>query len=297
MNWQYFWLKKISWLVCRLPYTLVVWLGFTIGFLHWSLGRSQRRRAIRQLQERLGVSADEAAQIARRMFFNIGRGLFEVLYTPALTPEKLARWVTIENPHYILEARGQGGGVVILTAHFGNWEWMAARLAQAGLPMTAVVETQPEAGFEQLLNEYRMLGGLTPFARGNALVAAMKALKSGKVLGFLADQDAKDKGIFVDFFGRPSSTPQGPAVFALRCGVPVVPAFIVRHPQRGHRIILSPPLYATPGADPEAEIERLTVAMTKVMENRIRSYPDHWWWFQRRWITNPKMGETSEIKP
>lgn len=291
MHWQYFLLKGISALISRLPYPLVLALGSTLGALHWSLGRSQRRRAIAQLQERLDISTPAAAAIARRMFTNIGRTLLEVLYIPALTPDKLKRWVTMENFHYMAEALSQGKGVVILTAHFGNWEWMAARLVQAGLPMAAIAETQPDAGVDRLLNEYRAQVGLAPYARGNALVAAMKALKSGNVLGFLADQDAKASGVFVPFFGQLASTPQGPALFALRCGAPIVPAFIVRQAKKGHRILFSPPIYGDVAADPAVEIKRLTTEMTREMESRIRRQPDHWWWFQRRWITNPKTGE------
>ena len=296
MGWQYILLRGFSRLLCRLPYSLVLSLGSGIGLLHWFFGRSQRRRAIAQLQERLGASPEESAAIARRMFGNIGKTLLEVLYIPALTPEKLDRWVTIENLHYLEEAMSAGKGTVILTAHFGNWEWMAARLVRAGFPVAAIAETQPNPGLDQLLNEYRGLVGLAPYARGNALVAAMKALKSGQVLGFLADQDAKTNGVFVEFFGRLASTPQGPAVFAQRCGAPVAPAFIVRLPRKGHRIILSPPLYAEESDDPGQVIVSLTARMTQVMEERIRQYPDHWWWFQRRWITDPKTGEASGIK-
>ena len=127
----------------------------------------------------------------------------------------------------------------------------------------------------------------------------MKALKKGHVLGFLADQDAKANGVFVEFFGRPASTPQGPAVFAVRAGAPVVPVFIVRQAKKGHRIVVSPPLYADQTASAESgasdqTIAQLTCRMTQVMEDRIRRYPDQWWWFQRRWITDPKTGETNE---
>ena len=292
MVWQYVLLKTFSRLLCTLPYPLLLRLGAGLGFLHWFFGRSQRTRAIRQLQERLGVSAAEASAIARRMFRNIGMTLFEVLYIPALTPAKLERWVTIENLHYLQEAMAAGHGTVLLTAHFGNWEWIAARLVQAGFPVAAVAETQPNPGLDQLLNEYRISVGLKPYARGNALVSAMKALKNGNILGFLADQDAKENGVFVNFFGRMASTPQGPAVFAGRSGAPVVPAFIVRQPRRGHRILLSPPIYGSSEGEPAHEILALTQQMTEVMEERIRRYPDHWWWFQRRWITDAKTGET-----
>ena len=296
MRWQYRFLRGLSALLCSLPYFIVLRLGAAVGFLHWLFGHSQRRRAIAQLQDRLGVPPEEAAAIARRMFRNIGRTLLEVLYIPALTPEKLERWVTIENLHYLEEAVSAGHGAVLLTAHFGNWEWMAARLVRAGFPLAAITETQPGPGLDQLLNEYRARVGLEPYARGNALVAAMKALKSGRVLGFLADQDAKANGVFVNFFGRPASTPQGPAIFAQRCGAPIVPAFIVRQPRRGQRIVLSPPIYGTDGADRDAETLALTDRMTQVMEERIRRYPDHWWWFQRRWITDPKTGEASGVE-
>ena len=70
----------------------MLWLGSAVGFLHWTLGRSQRRRALAQLQERLGVSRPEAEKIAGRMFRNIGKTLLEILYIPALAPEKLERW-------------------------------------------------------------------------------------------------------------------------------------------------------------------------------------------------------------
>jgi KDO2-lipid IV(A) lauroyltransferase len=299
MQWQYLALKSFSRLLCLLPYPLLLWLGSGVGFLHWFLGRSQRRRAVGQLQQRLGVAHPEAEQIARRMFRNIGKTLLEVLYIPALTPEKLQRWVTIENWHYMTEALSRGKGVVILTAHFGNWEWMAARLVQAGLPLAAIAETQPGLGLDRLLNEYREQVGLEPYARGNALVAAMKALKKGKVLGFLADQDAKANGVFVDFMGVPASTPQGPAVFAVRAGAPVVPVFIVRQARKGHRILVSPPLYAEDNAGSngnETQILELTRQMTQAMEDRIRRYPDQWWWFQRRWITEPKTGEINDVK-
>ena len=297
MDLQYFLLKQFSRFLCLLPYSLLLRLGGAIGALHQFFGGSQRRRAIRQLQERLGVSSQEASAIAGRMFRNIGRTLLEILYIPALTPEKLRRWVSLENKHYLAEAAAQGRGVVLLTAHFGNWEWLAARLVQEGYSMAAIAETQPGPGLDRLLNEYREKVGLAPYAKGNALVAAMKALKKGNVLGFLADQDAKASGVFVNFFGRPASTPQGPAVFSLRCGAPVIPAFIVRQPKKGHRILLSPPIYGASTGESADEIQRLTEQMTQVMEERIRRYPDHWWWFQRRWITNQKTGESIEIKP
>ena len=273
-----------------MPYRVVLFIGSFIGRLHLIFGHSQRKRAIRQIRDRMEISEEKAFQIARCMYRQIGRTFVEILYSPVCSPLFLERHVTIENEYHLRSALDYGRGVVIATAHFGNWEWMGARLALAGFPMAAIAKEQP-SGLDRLLNEYRLLVGIEPFARGSALTAAMKTLRKGKVLGFLADQDGREEGIFVKFFNVDTSTPRGPALFAIRTGAPIVPAFIIRH-GRGHRILLHPPLYPGQDCDEEATMRVLTAQMVQALERRIRQYPDHWWWFQRRWLTQRKTEES-----
>ena len=291
MYWQYLILKGISFFLCILPYRMVLLVGKIIGFLHYTFGHSQRRRAMQQLQERLGINPVEATTTAKKMYRQIGQTFAEMLYVPALTPLFLERHVTIEGAHYLHSALAYGRGVVVVTAHFGNWEWMGARLALAGFPMAAIAKEQPNSGLDRLINEYRKMEGIEPFSRSNALAAAMKALRRGKVLGFLADQDGRKDGIFVDFFNVESSAPRGPALFAIRTGAPIVPVYIIRH-GRGHRILVHQPILPNLTADEEFEMHALTERTSLILEKRIRQYPDHWWWFQRRWLTTRKIGES-----
>ena len=105
--------------------------------------------------------------------------------------QRIAQLVEIENRQYLEEAVTRGNGVVFLTAHIGNWEWLGAALSMTGFPMTSVIKRQPNDQHTRLLNEYRERVGIEIFARGTAeLVGAAKAMKKGKILGFLADQDA-----------------------------------------------------------------------------------------------------------
>ena len=128
--------------------------------------------------------------------------------------------------------------------------------------------------------------GIEIFARGTTeLIGAAKALKQGKVLGFLADQDAGPNGIFVDFLGRMASTPQGPAVFARKFKCPIIPTFIVRRPEGGHRVIVHPPVTVPEMATEAETISELTKAMASITEGFIKQYPDEWIWFQKRWNT------------
>lgn len=293
-EWQYHLLKAISKIVCLLPYSAVLCLGKLLGKLYYHIAARQRRRALAQLLDSTGISPEEGNITIKKLFHNLGQTFLEVMYIPSLTPERIKEFVEIENRHYLSDALAEGKGVVFLTAHIGNWEWLGSALALEGFPMTTVIKRQPNDQHTRILNDYRQMVGMEIFASGTTeLVAAAKAMKKGKVLGFLADQDGGKEGLFVKFLGKMASTPLGPAVFARKFKAPVVPAFIVRRPEGGHRIIIQPPLYyENIGGDPES-VNKLTERMTKIIEDIIRQYPDEWLWFQKRWNT-PFRGEPAQ---
>lgn len=283
---QYKILKILSFIICRLPYSLVLALGKAFGKLYYRVAARQRQRAIAQMQESLGVSAEQAERITIGLFNHLGQTFFEVMYMPALTPGKMRQYVKFENLHYLQNALAEGNGVVLLTAHIGNWEWLGASLAMEGLPLTTVIKRQPNDQHTKILNEYREMTGIEVFASGTTeLVAAAKALKKGKILGFLADQDAGYNGVFVNFLGKMASTPLGPAVFAKRFKSPVVPVFIVRTPEGGHTVLVNKPLYFENTGNETIDLTSITAKMTCIIEDTIREYPTNWLWFQKRWNT------------
>jgi KDO2-lipid IV(A) lauroyltransferase len=284
-EWQYYLLKVISWIVTKLPYKLVLYIGKTLGRFYYLVAARQRRRALGQLQESMRLPLAEAEDIIKKLFINLGQTLFEVMYTPAMAAN-YEKYITIENGRYLEEAVAQNNGVVILTGHIGNWEWLGAALSLAGFPITTVIKRQPNDQHTRILNEYRQLAGIEIFARGTTeLVAAAKSLKKGKALGFLADQDGGDHGVWVDFFGKKASTPLGPAVFSKRFHSPVIPAFIERRPEGGHRLVLHSPLYYEDTGNEQQDLYDFTVRMTRIIETEIRRHPDEWLWFQKRWNT------------
>jgi len=293
--WQYYALKMISRMVCLLPYRGVLCLGNHIGKLYYHIAARQRKRALGQIQECLGLSVEAAEEIIGSLFRKLGQTFLEVMYIPALTPEKMQDYVTIENRHYLDNVMTEGQGVVLLAAHIGNWEWLGAAMAMAGFPVASVIKTQPNAQHTRLINEYREMTGIEIFTRGTTeVISAARALKEGRLIGLLADQDAGPNGLFIKFLGKMSSTPTGPTIFAKKFKVPVVPIFIVRKPEGGHRVIMHPPLYYQDTGQTDDDIYNFTVKITNVIEDTIRQYPDEWVWFQKRWNTSaPKerMGE------
>lgn len=284
--WQYYVLKGVSFLICLLPYNGVLWLGKVLGKLYYRIAGRQRRRALQQIQESLGIPRETAERHIKSLFGKLGQTFLEMLYMPALSPEKMHRYVTIENRHFLAEAVQEGRGVVLLTAHVGNWEWLGASLAMDDFPLAAVIKRQPNDQHTRILNEYREMAGIEIFARGTTeLVSAARAIKQGKILGFLADQDAGHNGLFIKFLGKMSSTPAGPAIFAKKFKAPIVPVFMVRKPDGGHRIMVLKPFYYEDTGHEAEDTYRITVKMTAIIENMIRQYPDEWLWFQKRWNT------------
>ncbi len=287
-QWQYHFLKMASRLVCLLPYSWVLALGAQVGRLYYRIAKKQRERALRQIQERMGLPLQAAQAIIASLCVKLGQTVMEVLYIPALTPEFIAKHITIENRRYLDEALAEGRGVVFLTGHMGNWEWLGAVMSLVGFPMTSVIRRQENDQVTRFLNENRQWSGIEIFAKGtNEMLGAMRALKQKKILGLVADQDAGVDGQFVEFFSALTSTPSGPAVFARRFKAPVVPVFIVRRPGGGHRVLVQPPLYFEERGDEEADLLRLTQEMTTLTERVIREFPDEWLWFQKRWATRP----------
>ena len=120
-------------------------------------------------------------------------------------------------------------------------------------------------------------------------MAAGRALKNGKLLGFLADQDAGPGGAFIEFLGKTAATPLGPAVFSRKFRAPVVPAFILRRPDGKHTVRVYERMEYVDTGDTEKDLYDLTVRMTRLMEEVIRENPTQWLWFQKRWNTPPEM--------
>jgi KDO2-lipid IV(A) lauroyltransferase len=118
---------------------------------------------------------------------------------------------------------------------------------------------------------------------GAAAKGVIRALKNNRFVAMLSDQDAGSDGTVVEFFGRPASTPKGPAAFALKMDAPIVMAFIIRETGRKQKIVIEKAIFGDRTSDKEADIRNLTQAYTCVLEEYVRKYPDHWFWPHRRW--------------
>ncbi|MDD4321441.1 MAG: lysophospholipid acyltransferase family protein [Acidaminococcaceae bacterium] len=290
--WLYYVLKTISNIISALPYKFVVRLGKGCGRIYWHIAKKQRIRAEKTMQEHLGVSSAQAKKHIHKLFLNLGMTFSEIMYMPALNKDNIRGLVTFDHPDILWEAVKQGHGVVILACHMDNWEWLGAALALNGFPLSSVEKPQPNRVYSDFMNKLRRGVGQEIFSRGTSeILGCARAMKKGRLLGLVADQDGGYNGIFVPFLGKMASTPTGPAYFARKFNAPIIPIFIVRKPgDYGHLVIIKGPLYYEDTGDRKADDYKVTLKMTKIVEEVIKEYPDNWIWFQHRWNT-PYEGE------
>lgn len=263
-------------------------MGKGLGILYYKLIKKQRELAIKQIRRSLDLSQEEAERIIRQSFINMGRNFFEVLYMPHLNKENFSRYIEIDHLERMEAALAEKHGVVVLTGHVGNWEWLSAAFTMNDMPVTAIAKPQPNMQYTRVLDDLRATINVEIFSRGTSeLLAAARALKHGKILGFLADQDGGPGGAFVPFFGKLASSPMGAAVFAKKFNSPVLPAFILRQPDGHHKVVIGEVMHYEDTGDSDKDLYDFTYKMTKIIEKIIRENPTQWLWFQHRWNTPP----------
>ena len=283
-------LMFLSRLVRLLPYGALLFLGRIFGNLYYLLIKKQRERAVAQMIPALQISEDEARKIVRESFVNLARNMLDILYMPNLNEKNLSEYIEIDHLERMRDALAEGHGVVVLTAHVGTWEWLSASFTLNGMPVTAIAKLQPNQEYSRALDDLRATIHVEIFNRGTSeMLAAGRALKKGKILGFLADQDAGSGGAFIKFLGKVASTPMGPAVFSKKFNSPVVPAFIIRQPNGRHLVKIFEVMRFENTGDVDGDLLRFTEKMTAIIESVIRENPTQWLWFQKRWNTPPEM--------
>jgi KDO2-lipid IV(A) lauroyltransferase len=183
-----------------------------------------------------------------------------------------------------------GKGVVILTAHFGNFELLPAAHAIHGYPITLVHHTQRFLAADALMTHVRERSGIKVIRKHVAARAVLKSLRAGELVGIPFDQNAKrSEAIFVPFFGEPAATSDGLARLVALAEVPVVPVFLLRERcRRRHRIEILDEIPIQRSDDRRADIKENTRRFTCAIENFVRRHPTQFLWTHRRYRTRPR---------
>ncbi|MBN2071390.1 MAG: lysophospholipid acyltransferase family protein [Candidatus Krumholzibacteriota bacterium] len=285
--------RIMVWLPSLLPLRLSVRLASILGIIAFDIVRIRRDVSIENLRRAFGdrYTPKERRKIARRSYINFAKSMIEFASLKKQRKKRLIELVRLTGRQYVDDALDKGAGVVVVTGHFGSWEFLGAAAVAHGFEVDFLVGRQGNRMVDALMNDLRRGAGIGIISRGVAARGIFRSLKKKRLVALLSDQDARKHGIFVDFFGIPASTYPGAAQFACRTGCPIIFCYIVRKADETHETVFMPPIEVDRSAPVDKEILRLTAAHVKALEDCVRKYPDHYFWAHKRWKTSPDPGK------
>ncbi len=282
-------LQRGSALVAALPLKLQQRLGTTIG---WILRQVLPKRWDITIENLCRAFPEQPPHwyqdIARQSFANLGIVFAEVFAMARYPLDTLHHLVRFENTELITQAVRQQRGIVLLSAHFGNWELSALTLPLiTDQPVTVITKRIKNPVVDHFIDQARQRTGnqLVRAHRVGAIIP--KIIRENRALALLADQSARpEHDFYVPFFNIPTLTFRTPAVLALRFGMPVIIGFSERQPDGTYRVALE----QLPTDDLPATEEGAKMLMQRYhqrLEAAIRRHPEQWLWQHRRWKHSP----------
>ena len=279
-------LAPVGLVLAWMPIQAGLWAGRRLGDILWAALPRRRAIALANLERALGpaMPAAQRRRIGRLSFQHFGMTMVETCLLFFRPPSVLLARVTVDGLHNLKAAAAEGKGVLALTAHLGNWELLAFTPRLFHFPSSVVVRPLDQPASRWAVDRLRRRTGAEIIAKRRALRDIMEALRRGRMVGILLDQNAaRSEGVFAPFFGLPASTSRSLAVISLRTGAPVVPVFI-RRESGGRHLVEFAPAVPVPS---DSSVEAFTAAFNRRIEDAVRRAPEQWFWMHNRWRTRP----------
>ena len=268
----------------KISYTIAGWISYCQYLFSF-----RDRRNVRNNLRLILFPGQDINAVTREVFTNFGKYLVEFFWMAREANDRFIQSkVRVENVHFIDEVKKRGKGAIICTAHIGNWELGAAILSSLGYKAVAVALSHKERPVNDLFNQQRESRGVTVVPLSVAVRRCLETLKQNGFVAVVGDRDFTSNGLLMDFLGKKTLLPKGPALFAFKSGAALIPTFLIRNNDDTFTLTISEPIYP-PALMGEGQIseENLGAFMKKyisVTEKMIRRYPGQWLMFRPYWI-------------
>jgi KDO2-lipid IV(A) lauroyltransferase len=272
------------WLVRSLPERVAYKLFWNLGeFVHRRNGKSIQRLRSNLSIVNPGLDELELETLFARSMSSYMRYWCDTFRIQNWSTERIRNSVTTTNDHLLLDPMRDGRGVVVALPHSGNWDHAGAYFCSIGVPLVTVAERlKPEALFQKFLQHRESMGFEVLSLDSRSFVTLMKRAKEKRLIALVADRDLSQSGIDVDFFGKNARMPAGPAVLAIKTGIPLIVAH-VSYTDRGIHIDFHPVEIPQQGSESE-RIAATVQATADLFVRGITEHPEDWHMLQRIWV-------------
>ncbi|MCK5557064.1 MAG: hypothetical protein KAJ01_01715 [Candidatus Hydrogenedentes bacterium] len=286
---EYFIYTVIKLLALTLPWRTLYWLPGKVASLSYRLNRESRTGMKSNLRVILGeeVSEEEIDRVARETFINFGKYMLEFFGYARMDSRFLENRVRIRGKEKLDEARSHGKGVIAVSAHLSNCELGGVKLVDVGYPVTGVALEHERESVNRLFTKQRALKGIKAYSLTRGGRQCLEALRRNELVCLVGDRDITGTGIEIEYFGKPTKFPVGPARLSLATGAPILPTFVIRQPDNTFDLIFEDPIHPPPTGDRKQLVSELTCAYARVCEKYVSAYPEQFANFFPIWEEQP----------
>src|SRR6202522_215996 len=274
---EYTGITAVTAALCAMPLERAVRAGARLGGWAMNFDRPNRPIALKNLEIAFPEMTRAARlTILRHMYRSWGRVLAEWTHLPELSRANVERVATYEGKEHWDEAerRSNGHGLFVLTGHYGNFELMQIAQSVYGYRLAIVHRALRNPLLDAATATQRVRYGNRIIERKAGGREMMRMLRQNWMIAIALDLDVR-KGVFVDFFGLPASTSDGPARLSIATGAPVMPVFMVREGDTvRHKIKILPAFYPEKTRNKEAAVREYTQQYSNTLEQMIRAHPE-----------------------
>ncbi|MCU0538725.1 MAG: hypothetical protein MUF46_02400 [Desulfobacterales bacterium] len=259
--------------------------GGLLGDLIFRLDRPHRVIARRNLSFAFPEwSREQVAACTRRVFRNIGRTIAELARAAAVSHRGILHHDSATGTHHLYQALEQATGIILVSAHLGNWEIGLQDLgSRVERPIGLVVRPISPAILDRWLNRQRSGSGNRIIYKKNAFPAMMKTMREGGIIALMVDMSVRKQSVPVRFFGHRARASHAAALLAARSKAVILPMFSYRRPDGRLTGEIGPPVPIARTRHLKSDLTQNTQALTDIVEAAIRRHPDQYFWIQKRW--------------
>lgn len=250
---------------------------------HKSNGKQIKRLRSNLARVKKNLSPEDMENLVAQGVESYFRYWCDTFRLPDWNHERIQSTVTCDHEELLLNPMRDGRGVIVALPHAGNWDHAGAYFCGKGFPLVTVAEQlKPERLFKKFLSYREAIGMEVLPLDSRAMPKLLQRAREGKLIALVADRDLSQSGVAVEFFGEKAKMPPGPALLAVRTGVPLISAFVSYREKGIHIEFTSIPISDLP-TEPE-RINATTQEISNIFEDAISRYPEDWHMLQRIWL-------------
>lgn len=266
-----------------LPRRVCRWLGQWVAWVVFAFSKRDRATLASNFSIVLGRPVDDpkVKRTVRIMFTNYARYMVDFFLFPQLPIHKIKSYFSrIEGESILQHALSQDRGVLLLSAHVGNWEIGGTLLGMLNYPLTVVGLAHNTSQTNALVHHLRHSSGIQVIEVGEtafSVVPILNALRQNRIVAMIGDRDHLGTGRPVRFLGKQMHLPIGPVILAMMSGAALIPTFVLENPDGTYCGILETPIPIDTHGDRNRNIDCNLARIAQVFEDYIRRYPEQWY--------------------